>query len=257
MLILVDKILTQLAMPLGLGLLGLAYAALAMFLGRRRQALVAAVFAGSLIWAFSTPLVANALSRTLEERVPALPVDSYPVADVAILLGGALSPPDSEAGLFELHEASDRVVQAARLYRAGKAPRILVSGGNVFGGDGIAEAGAIADFLVFMGVERDHIVLEGASRNTRENAVNTAAIWRTEGFDTGLLVTSAMHMPRALAAFRNLGIDLVPVPIDYLSVEDGDPFPLLLLPNAASLRISSLAIKEWLGLLVYHWRGWA
>lgn len=256
MLILVDKILTQLAMPLGLGLLVLAFAVLAMFLGRRRQALAAAVFSGLLIWAFSTPFLANALSRTLEECIPALPVDSYPVVDVAILLGGALSPPDSEAGLFELHEASDRVVQAARLYRAGKAPRILIAGGNVFGGDGISEASAIADFLVFMGVGRDDIILESESRNTRENAVNSAAIWRSQGFGTGLLVTSAMHMPRALAAFRKVGMDLIPVPIDYLSGEDDDPFPLLFLPNAASLRVSSLAIKEWLGLLVYHWRGW-
>lgn len=107
-----------------------------------------------------------------------------------------------------------------------------------------------------MGVGRDDIILESESRNTRENAVNSAAIWRSQGFDTGLLVTSAMHMPRALAAFRKVGMDLVPVPIDYLSAEDDDPFPLLFLPNAASLRVSSLAIKEWLGLLVYHWRGW-
>jgi uncharacterized SAM-binding protein YcdF (DUF218 family) len=257
MVILVDKILTQLAMPLGLGLLVLAYAVMAMAIGRRRQALTAAVVAGLSIWIFSTPLVANVLSRTLEERVSALPVDSYPVVDVAVLLGGALSPPDSEAGLFELQEASDRVVQAARLYRAGKAPRILIAGGNVFGGDGITEASAIADFLVFMGVARGDIILENTSRNTRENAVNSAAIWRSESFGTGLLVTSAMHMPRALAAFRKVGMDLTPVPIDYLSGADDDPLPLLFIPNAASLRISSLAIKELLGLLVYHWRGWA
>lgn len=92
-------------------------------------------------------------------------------------------------------------------------------------------------------------------RNTRENAINTAVIWRERGC-SGLLVTSATHIPRALASFRKAGLDVAPWPADFrgryppVSVFD-------FLPDASALEITTTAIKEWLGLAVYRLRGWA
>jgi uncharacterized SAM-binding protein YcdF (DUF218 family) len=71
-----------------------------------------------------------------------------------------------------------------------------------------------------------------------------------------LLVTSALHMPRALATFRALGVDTIPAPTDFEAVPQ--PFhPLRWLPDAETLAASTQAIKEYLGLWVYRWRGWA
>ncbi len=200
MVILVDKILTQLAMPLGLGLLVLAYAVMAMAIGRRRQALTAAVVAGLLIWISPHPSW-RMCCRGHWRSVSRPPVDSYPVVDVAVLLGGALSPPDSEAGLFRAPGSQRQVVQlpacTARVRR-----RILIAGGNVFGGDGLTEASAIADFLVFM-VSRAATSSWKAPAATRARMPSirprsgvpklwTRACWSPP----------PLHMPRALAAFE-------------------------------------------------------
>ena len=103
----------------------------------------------------------------------------------------------------------------------------------------------------------DAIVIEEASATTRENALNSAALWRDHGFRTGLLVTSASHMPRALAAFHKVGLDLAPVPVD--SLVGLQPFRTLfdVLPDSGALNATTSFLKEWIGLTVYRWRGWA
>jgi uncharacterized SAM-binding protein YcdF (DUF218 family) len=100
-------------------------------------------------------------------------------------------------------------------------------------------------------------VLETESRNTRENAINAARIVGERGWRTGLIVTSAVHMPRAVATFRRAGLDFLPAVTDIRAVPPFYHSPLDLLPDAEALAASTLAIKEWLGLIVYRYRSWA
>ena len=150
-------------------------------------------------------------------------------------------------------------MQAALSWRAGKVQTIIVTGGKLPWERGSASGASLAvEPLQVYGVPPDSIILEGNSRNTHENAVNTAAIWRDKHFRSGLLVTSAFHMPRALASFRKLGIELAPWPADF----KGQSYPLInnvfdLLPDASALATTTTAIKEWLGLTIYRLRGWA
>ena len=110
----------------------------------------------------------------------------------------------------------DRVMQAALLWRAGKAQTIIVTGGNLpWARSSTTDAGFAAELLQAYGVPPDSIIVESNSRNTHENAINTAAIWRERHFRSGLLVTSATHMPRALASFRKAGLDVAPWPADF------------------------------------------
>jgi uncharacterized SAM-binding protein YcdF (DUF218 family) len=111
--------------------------------------------------------------------------------------------------------------------------------------------GFAAELLQAYGVPPDSIIVESNSRNTHENAINTAAIWRERHFRSGLLVTSATHMPRAIASFRKAGLDVAPWPADLLG---GYP-PTSVFDFA--LEMTTTAIKEWLGLAVYRLRGWA
>lgn len=107
-----------------------------------------------------------------------------------------------------------------------------------------------------MGVPPDAIVVETQSRNTYENAVNSAEIIRDRGWRSAILVTSGAHMPRALAAFSKAGIDAIPASTD-IRVR----FPLYdsaldFLPDAEALKRTSDAIREWIGIAVYRLRGW-
>jgi uncharacterized SAM-binding protein YcdF (DUF218 family) len=104
-------------------------------------------------------------------------------------------------------------------------------------------------------LERDFAVpvrwLEGRSRNTLENAIESARMLRGEGIATVMLVTHATHMPRAVRAFAAAGLRTVPAPaggigrIGGLSATD-------LLPGAASLQRSTAALHELAGLAWYE-----
>jgi uncharacterized SAM-binding protein YcdF (DUF218 family) len=109
--------------------------------------------------------------------------------------------------------------------------------------------------LTEWGVLPEAIVNETDSQNTFGNAVFTARILDRRNIKTILLVTSALHMRRALAVFLSLGINAIPVATDYEIVDEGDHSLFLWIPNADALLGSTRAIKEWVGYVVYEWQG--
>jgi len=252
-----DKILTQFTSPLSLALL-LALAGLALLLARRRLA-----GAGLLLLALgglgllSLPAVADTLLRSIEERYPELPASEFPVAEAIIVLGGGIDPRVETRPYPDLQSGADRVWHAARIFRAGKAPLLILSGGVIPRlGTKVSEAEAMRIFLVDLGVPTKAIRLEERSRNTYENAVFTEEILRKSGLTRVLLVTSALHMPRAMAAFRAAGVEAIPAPTDFM-VRDEPSQLLHWLPDVKSLTVSTAVWHEYLGLWMYRRRGWA
>jgi uncharacterized SAM-binding protein YcdF (DUF218 family) len=167
----------------------------------------------------------------------------------------SLKPGHSEPSI---NGAADRAVLAARLFRAGRVRSILISGGNLpWQRAREPEGDQVARLLQEWGVPRQSIIVENQSRTTFENAARSKPLWDAHGFSSGLLVTSAFHMPRALAVFRRAGYWVIPAPADF---RGGPPFEggvLAFLPDAAALETSTIALREWFGLTVYHLRGWA
>jgi uncharacterized SAM-binding protein YcdF (DUF218 family) len=161
-------------------------------------------------------------------------------------------------------DSGDRILHAAKLYREGKAPRLILSGGRIeWSGAGRAESADMAELLVFMGVPEAAMLQDATSLNTRQNAVNVQKIVKQEQIQGPLLlVTSAFHMPRSIAIFRKLGLDVIPAPTDFL-VASGDARRsaaqarlLSLLPDAENLLYTTKAIKEYVGMMVYWLKGW-
>jgi uncharacterized SAM-binding protein YcdF (DUF218 family) len=143
-----------------------------------------------------------------------------------------------------------------RLYQAGKAPLIIVSGGNVFPQEGLrSESAYTAELLEEWGIPRDTILIEENSRSTRENALETARLLRERKLDRALLVTSAFHMPRALATFRTAGINAIPSP-SSISAKLAYPKILDWIPSLEGLGELKRVMNEKLGILVYRRRGW-
>lgn len=136
---------------------------------------------------------------------------------------------------------------AARLYHAGKAQRLLLSGGVVREGEG-SEAEAMQTLLLDLGVPASAMVLEGTSQNTRSNAAQSASLLQAQGVDTVILVTSALHMPRARRTFERMGLRVIPAPTDFEVINE--PWQASqLLPEADALNGSARAFKEWVGRL--------
>ena len=281
-----SKLLPLFVYPLGLACV-LLIAALALWRWRRWQTGLV-VLAFLALWLGGNRIVTMAVVRSLEWRyepveVAALAESAADRINVIVVLGGATRTPGDQRLLPEVNEAGDRLLHAAWLYQQlnqqRAAPTILLSGGSVVLNQArpegeqdeeiIGEAVQMARLLALMGVPEEALLIEDQSWNTYENAVNTRALLVDRGFNFDepiLLVTSAMHMPRSVRIFERQGFSVIPAPTDYL-VARGDwryytspSFQMQLmnlLPSAADLDLTSKAIKEYIGLLVYRLRGWA
>lgn len=221
----------------------------------RRRLVAACLVSGlAVLYVFSLAPVAAALTARAERPSgPGLePTRTY---DAVIVLGGLLDVEASEdSGVPAFSDAVDRLIEAHRLVREGRARHLLVSGGNVRA-VGPPEATFLAAQLERWGLPADRIVVEPRSRNTRENAVESARIVRERGWTSLVLVTSAAHMPRALGCFRALGLEPAPYPVDAHSTR-WHLEPGALLPRAEHLARSTVVLRELAGRVIYRLRGW-
>jgi uncharacterized SAM-binding protein YcdF (DUF218 family) len=97
---------------------------------------------------------------------------------------------------------------------------------------------------------------EGNSINTRENAIFSYQTLAPRGVRRILLVTSAMHMPRAVGAFRKAGFQVIAAPADFHAGWDQPDILSRWFPNAGNLLYAGLALHEWVGIATYRLRGW-
>ena len=248
-----SKLLPLFIYPLGLSLTLAVFACLLLW-RKKRVGLGLLVASILILWLASTTLVSHRLVTSLEWRHLPVATDSLPSADAIILLGGAVSAAKPPRVEIELHDAADRVLHAARLYRAGKAPMIIVSGGALPWLGPYPEAPVAKALLQEWGVPADAILLDSDSRNTYENAMNSKRLAQEHHLKKILLVTSALHMPRAMATFQAAGIRTIAAPTASLVSRGWRPSLLSLLPDASALMQTTLAVKEYVGLLYYRWR---
>ncbi|MBK5914657.1 YdcF family protein [Rhodocyclus purpureus] len=240
-----DKIAIALISPLGSALVLGALALLLAFGRRRRWALRAGVLALLWLWVWSLPVVSHSLRGALEAAYPEIEIAALPTAPAIVVLGGAVSPPERADGVPDLNEAADRVWHAARLYHAGKARLLLLSGGSNREVSATSEADAMRVLLRDLGVADADMLLEEDSRNTRQNARFSAELLRARGIDRILLVTSALHMQRAVRLFAAEGLTVIPAPIDH---EARTRFTAVdWLPSTDALDGSVRAMKELVG----------
>ena len=243
--------------PLSTALLAIVALLLLWLLTRRGFFLTTVVVVVAIVWLLSTPAMSGGLQSLLERQVGEVPVESLPNADAIVVLGGTLSPPTKPGGEANLSAAADRLVHAARLYKLGKAPIVLVAGGNGGENDSMrAESVHAGALLESWGIPQSAILTETESTNTYENATFTKLMLEQHGLDRILLVTSAMHMPRALAAFRSVGIEATPAPTDFEASRSDVVGLDRWIADPDSLAVTTRVLKEFAGWFVYRQRGW-
>jgi uncharacterized SAM-binding protein YcdF (DUF218 family) len=173
-----------------------------------------------------------------------------------VVLGGAVTP---EVSIFHnevsLNESAERMTAAALLAAAYPRARIIFSGGDA----GLAraegtEAPLARQLLLGLGVPPERLISEDRARNTAENAVFSKELAAPKPGERWLLVTSAYHMPRAIGVFRRAGFAVEAFPVDWRTVNG----PAALRPFdsvADGLKRIDIALREWIGLLMYWLSG--
>ncbi|HKJ89397.1 MAG TPA: YdcF family protein, partial [Gammaproteobacteria bacterium] len=197
---------------------------------------------------------AELLALPLEDHYP--PLQDIPDgAGAIVVLGGGQIPDSPEYGRAAPGDATlERTRYAALLARRSDLP-VFTTGGLPLGRG--APTGRIMARILTRdyGIDPGRVHAETASRNTHENATRVKPLLR--GRTHVVLVTTAWHMPRAMATFAADGMDPIPAPTDYHNGY-GEPYSWLdFLPSIGYLEISGMAAHEYLGLFYYWVRGWA
>ncbi len=235
-----------------------------VFWKKRRLSLTFLILAFSILLVAGNKYTATALARTLEWRYSPLPTGTS--ADVIVVLGGGTEPDVNPRSMVEVNSAGDRVLYAVKLYQEGVAPILLLSGGDIdFLYDSPSTpADDMATLMEMVGIPRDQLLIQDASLNTQQDAEYSCAMIKEEGYEKVILVTSAFHMPRSVALFEAQGCPVIPAPVDF-SVTTGswedlthptiEEFVIDLLPSYTHLSSVTKTMKEYIGMLYYHFSG--
>jgi uncharacterized SAM-binding protein YcdF (DUF218 family) len=230
----------------------LVLAALCVLAFRRRArwrwlALVALVWG----YCFATPAIASALVAALEHQYPASPPTATGEPLILVLSSGRVV--DTATGWeVRLEPASwERTVAGVRLWRQIGGQLLFVGEPSPDGSTSVAAA--MRDAALAAGVPPAALQVESRSRDTHENLALNRALVATHGDDVWV-VTSAMHLPRAMAVARKLGMHPRAQPCDYRAIPRRHWWAWL--PSSGGPEMFSAALHEWLGLAWYRLRGW-
>ena len=276
----INKIVGFLVSPIGGAIAGGVIAAVCARLGRKRMAKWIGGFTVAWLWLWMMPIMTWVVGVPLERvflvdgKVPL--VESFPEADAIVLLGGSMGIETNMSSYAEMATSADRVWQTARLFKAGKASKIIATGDYA--------KDTTLPLLKEFGVGEDAVSFLDA-RTTEEEA---KGLWEMLGRSVGveelgvkelrvgsggveesdpikhsstarpkvLLVTSAWHMRRARLMFEKYakGIEVVCAPADFENTIMAEKTPLfkMLLPDPNVFMLNSVAFHEWVGIVGYR-----
>lgn len=234
-------------------ILALVVSLLARWRGWHRLATSATLLLLAALLTLTAIPVGDWALTSLETRYPVNPpLDTPP--DGIIVLGGAVETAKWRAtGQVHLNDQAERVTEAAVLALRYPTARIVLAGGGAtlgpIGGDLPSEAAAMAALLAQLGVNPDRFILEDQSRNTAGNAEFSRALAQPKPGERWLLITSAAHLPRSVAAFERAGwTGLIPWPVDLSTPPGGRGRTW---DMALNLYLLNRAVKEYVGIIAY------
>jgi uncharacterized SAM-binding protein YcdF (DUF218 family) len=223
-----------------------------LVISRWRRAALGMLWLGLLVLGLlGFEALPHALLRPLENQYPVPSAAGVDRHVGVVVLGGATQHPRSYQAHAQvpLGEAAERMSVPVGLLRQHPKLALVFSGGEGrLWATGVTEAELARAFYREQGVELARVTLEAGSRNTRENARQVVALLGARCQEPWLLVTSAWHMPRAVAEFESLGCRVTPYPVDFRTGASTDWSEYAL---ARSLMLWQTALHEWLGLAVY------
>jgi uncharacterized SAM-binding protein YcdF (DUF218 family) len=199
---------------------------------------------GRFAWGVFTGVIAVVLGATLINTIdvdflvgPLLLPDSPDRAEAIVVPGAGITGP----GCALNQSATRRTMLAAKLFKEGRAPLVVFTGGRSNESSCIVGE-AMADWAVELGIPRPAIVVEARSSSTWENAVFTRQLLLPRGVHRILIVTDALHALRCVKVFRNLEFEVATFSVPVVQV------------SSSNIEMLQMAAHEYVGLLYYKMR---
>jgi uncharacterized SAM-binding protein YcdF (DUF218 family) len=254
----IRKLLVQFSSPLVMCAAVLAAGTFLAVRGRRpRLARVLLVGGTVLLLLSGYGIPGRWVMGALENRYPpllgqeAVQVASMPVAVVAVLGCGHVSDPRLPVTSQVDNRSLHRLAEGIRVMHYAPQAKLVLTGGRGF--DPVPNSRIVARLARLFGVPSDRIVVRTSPSSTVEEA---QVIKPLVGSDPFILVTTASHMPRAMAVFEKQGMHPIPAPTDHELKQAPRNTPDRFFPDSTNLALTHTAVYELLGLAWYRLRGY-
>ena len=235
------KVLGFALKPYGLILLFLCASLFLSSLGRIILSRVSLLVAILLFLLFANPYIASNLARNIEKTTPLYQLTPDTSASYIAVLGSSQIEGDIPLSSRLSNPGTKRMLEAIRIYQAHPEPKpkLIITGHSRLHEEQ-TYASVASKFALAYGVEARDILTQGVEKDTVEEALTVANI---AGEEHVILVSSALHLPRAMRIFTTHNISVIPAPADFLS----NTLPWYAQPRIVHLQTSNLAIHEYLG----------
>jgi uncharacterized SAM-binding protein YcdF (DUF218 family) len=207
----------------------------------------------SLLFFFTNDFIANEMMAAWEPDAIEYN-DLTRKYELGIVLSGVTVAEQTPDDRVYFQKGADRVVHAVQLYKLGIVKKLLVSGGSGRLVEiGERESDDIKLAMILMGVPEEDIQVENESRNTHESALAVKEILKHDGFESSncMLITSAFHMPRSIACFRKVNLDMDTFTTDFYTHPRKFYPDTLFIPKAEAMMVWTKLIREWVGYVAY------
>jgi uncharacterized SAM-binding protein YcdF (DUF218 family) len=252
----VSRILEALVTPLGLIWVMQLAATVVLAVKRKWRGAVFTGVTALILFVFGCTSICNHLLASLERPYAGQKLSDIPRCDAVIMLGGVVTPSKNDLFQFHLGEGADRAVTATELVRQGKAPVLVLGGGGNLK-MGWSEGELLRSWLAAWHLSESDVITIPVCANTHEEALRVQALSKEKGWKKVILVTSAYHMKRAEATFRQLEVPVIPFACDFIGLSalwaQGSIYPV---PSPERFEKLSLYLHEKIGWWIYRWRGW-
>lgn len=210
---------------------------------KKRLAITAVI----VLFVFGNDFILNKLARAWQTQP--VKMQQFGNYSAGIVLGGYESFDKNGKGYFNY--SSDRFIQTLALYKQGKIKKIVVSGSRVVNGK-VELSNYVKQQFIICGVPANDLLLENLSKNTFENSIFSKRLLDSAGLQPPfVLITSAIHDPRAKKVFQKAGVNVVSFPCDYQFFDKRFTFDEYFFPKAQVLDQWAYFLKEIVGLGVY------
>ncbi len=216
-----------------------------------------------IFFLISTEFIGSRMIQILEDQFPKIELEKAEMVDAVIVLGGLSNPLRMVSNFPEFTDGVDRILIAEKLYQLKKTNYIIISGATGYIRQNIMPESIPLKKYLSYSIPENFILIDDKSRNTYENAIEALKICKNYSFKKVYLVTSAFHMYRSYRIFQKVlkdhypieNIAIIPYPVDYRSlrqiagIED-------FFPSDFGLHKSTIAIKEFIGIIAYKIKGY-
>ncbi len=203
-----------------------------------------------ILYILSTPIFSNNFFKLVEGNEYRKPISAIDSADAIVVLSGMLEINEEGDSTYIEWRDPDRFFGGIALFKAGKAPKLVFTGGKMpWDKAKKTEGEVLKEYAISNGIPSEKIFVTKDVENTTDEAV---AVKELIGPSKRIiLVTSAYHMYRAKRLFEKQGFEVIPYKVDYKSERNKEITLLDFLPSAENLKITEIGFREIIGRLFY------